>query len=368
MHRALMIATLLALAGCAEKTEEASIAAETRPGVAFEDVPEGVDEGAAPHVHDYWQGRERVTLLDASYTTEALDAVRWGVISTRVFGEPMLGGAAVDLPDGAIVYEGTGVLEVTVTWTDPAVTGVRFIHRHAGSGDIQWWTPAPNGETVALEVTPEMTDMPHAAVSRWDFLFGASGTPALAVGTLHIRMDIVKTRDVAEWPAHPDHWAAGDALLVVDAEGASRSGLAPTPFLLEDETQAPADAVRAQGLVPMETANLTVVVTVLDVEPDHVVESLHLSVRTAAHLEFDFSDADEATSVSDDGVTWTWVLPVAMETTDNPYASESAWAFRVEASYASPVPGGPSCREGCGDAELRYRIVATATRVAGPGG
>lgn len=363
---ALTVALAAMLAGCADATEPAGInesrgEAAAGPSISIESSP---DAGAAdvPHVHDYWSGRERVTLLSTDITVEPPTAVVWGAMTTRFLGETAFGGAFVTLPEGAIVYEGTGRMEITVTWSDPSITGTRFLHRHAGSGEVQPWTETPNGETVSLEVTPEMTDMPHAQTSRWVLLMAASGTPAVAIGTFHVQIDIVKTRDLAEWPAHPDLWDGQHEITIADAEGQTAGRVAPATIADRDPWAVPGDVIHAQRLVPMEAATLRVTVTVLDLDDTIEIDRLHLLTRTAIDVEFDFDDQGEPVDVSDDGMTWTWQRAIEMDETDNPYGDASAWAFRVVAGAAgAPLP---ECDNGCYEAELRYRIEAVVERSA----
>ena len=363
---ALAVALAAMLAGCADTTETAGT---QEPGgepaaAPSVEVERPADAGVAdvPHVHDYWAGRERVTLLDADFAVEPPDALVWGAQTTRFLGETAFGGAFVTFPEGAIVYEGTGRLDVTVTWSDPGITGMRFLHRHAGSGEIQPWTETPNGETVALDVTPGMTDMPHAQASRWVLLMAASGTPAVAIGSFHVQVDVVKTRDVAEWPAHPDLWEGQQRVTIADAEGQTEGRLAPAGVADTDPWAVPADALHAQRLVPMEAAKLRVVVTILDLDGTIEMERPSLLARTAFDVAFDFDDQGEPVDVSDDGMTWTWERAIDMEETDNPYADASAWGFRVVAGAAdAPLPG---CGSGCYEAELKYRLEAVVEKAA----
>ncbi|HWG89623.1 MAG TPA: hypothetical protein VNZ52_02125 [Candidatus Thermoplasmatota archaeon] len=363
---ALAVALAAMLAGCTTATEPATTNdASDEPAAAASmenETAPGTSVADAPHLHDYWSGRERVTLIDTDFTVEPPSALLWGAQTTRFLGETAFGGAFVTLPEGAIVYEGTGRMEITVTWSEPSITGMRFLHRHAGSGEIQPWTETPNGKTVALEVTPEMTDMPHAQTSRWVFLMAASGTPAVAIGTFHVLIEIVKTRDVTEWPAHPDLWGGQPQVLIAEAEGHTEGRVAPTGIASTDPWAVPADAIPAQRLVPMGAATLRVTVTVLDLEEAIQIERLHLLARTALDVEFDFDDQGDPVEVSDDGLTWTWQRTIEMDETDNPYAEASAWAFRVVAGSAGEEL--PPCDYGCYEADLRYHLTAVVEKAA----
>jgi len=357
---------VLALAGCVETAPDAPTSAtDPTPSASAASTdadPRTEDPGLGSHAHDYWSGRERVTLVDEDVSIEPPDLLLSGVMTTRFFRDPSLGGAFIVLPNGSLVYEGTGRLEIVATWDDATVNGLRFIHRHAGSGEIQPWTDAPNGETVSIEVTPDMTDMPHAQVSRWIFFFAASGTPPVASGTFHLRIDIVKTRDVAEWPAHPDHWNGASEILLVEADGSSIERVGPT--LLEEPWKDHEDAIPASAIVPMEATMLRVNVTVVSTMDPAGVGKVHLLIRTASNVLFDYDDAGDPIEVSDDKLTWTWEVPIEMDETDNPYATTSAWAFRVRAAPA-PTPQLPFCEHGCYQPEFEFRIVATVHRAAG---
>lgn len=340
--------------GDANPTTTASDDSAT-PGADADALP---DPGAAPHVHDLWEGRERITLLEEDFTVEPPEAAMWGFFTTYFFAQPSVGGFFVDLPEGAFVPEGTGLLEIQATWTDPTVTGLRFLYRHAGSGDISGWVPAPKGEVVALEVTPQMADMPHAQRTRWGFLFAADGTPPLLVGQVHLRIEAVKTRDPTLYPGHPDFWGDKTELLRLDADGETRSRIDP-PFLPmpANNLAPPEDALSLTAPVPMETAWLVVRVDVLSVEPSSLqVANLRLEARTADDLQFDFDDVEVEPEV--DGTSWTWRIPVEMQETDSPYADGSAWAILVVPEYASPVP--VDC--GCQESTLRYHATATAVK------
>jgi len=102
---ALAVALAATLAGCAgaaepAATNEARDAPVAGPGIETE---RAADAGVAdvPHVHDYWSGRERVTLLDTDITVEPTTALVWGALTTRFLGETAFGGAFVTFPERA---------------------------------------------------------------------------------------------------------------------------------------------------------------------------------------------------------------------------------------------------------------------------
>lgn len=370
----LLAALLLALplAGCAEDAAPGTVESAAAPNATLADAQDltspaasetNASLGAMPHVHDYWQGKERVTILDQDYTVDPPSAVFWGAFMFYYTREPSLGGTFVELPEGQLVFEGTGQLDVTFTWTDPTVTGIKFAYRHAGSGEFVLWEKAAQGQTVSIPVTPEMADMPHTKHSRWFFVVAGDGTPPAAVGTFHVKMDVVKMRDVTLFPPHPDFWNGAASLELLKASGVAKSQQGPQAQVQArlEPMRTPDDVVGGGRPVPMETVVLLANVTIKSVNPDLDVDHLHLLVRSADMPSFEFWDAGEATP-SADRLTWSWEIPVEMQQTDNPYVETSDWAFRVTAGYAAPAPGLPPCEDGCYNAELQYDLVVTAAR------
>lgn len=368
MHRLATPLVLLALvlAGCAEEAAPSATPAGTpgaAPAAGAEDadaVPV-VDPGSAPHVHDLWDGRERITLLEQDYTVEPPEAAMWVFMSTLFLGEPSAGGFFVELPEGQLVPEGTGRVEVTATWSDPTVSGLRFLYRHAGSGDIEGWVKAPQDEAALIEVTPEMSDMPHTQRTRWIFAFLADGAPPTAVGTVHLRMDAVRTRDPSVYPGHPDLWKGATELLRLDSDGKTTTEAVDSPFPEPGQALTPpADALILDAPVPMETATLVVRVDVQSVEPPGTtLKGLRLDYRTAADMEFDFDEVEVKPEI--DGQTYVWRIPVKMEHTDSAYAEGSAWAILVQPEVEPPVPGPLPCQ--CKEVTLRYHARVSALRL-----
>ncbi|HWG91571.1 MAG TPA: hypothetical protein VNZ52_12050 [Candidatus Thermoplasmatota archaeon] len=368
---ALLVASTPLLAGCL--TEETPQAASAEPMDTADAAPR-IDTGtgapvagrdAAPHVHDYWGGRDRVALLDQNVEIGAQDAAIWTLMSTFYTKEPMAGGFFASFPENTTVYEGTGLMEITLTWSEPTITGFKFTYRHAGSPDLQGWVPVQKDVPTVLEVTPDMTDMPHSTGSRWEFLFTATGTPAVAFGVVHVKIEIVRTRDPAVYAGHPDRWQGATTLPILEAEGvaAARGPPQQTQRMLLDPWAGPAGLLDAQAPVPMETGNLTVTVTIRSITPDHrAVDRLLLGYQTPDLSFNSYFLQDGATEVSEDRTTWTWRVPVEMDQTDSPYAETSGWSFFVRPVYASPAGDADPCREGCTVEELRYGITVVAER------
>ncbi|MHB8605005.1 MAG: hypothetical protein ACYDCK_07075 [Thermoplasmatota archaeon] len=228
---ALAVLAMMLVAGCiggsgtgAPAAPSLSAAGEKSSSSNASDVPidqgnsTNISTGATPHKHDYWRGRERVTVIDRDVPVTLQSRQAFFTLLTE--SRPAFGAAQVNLPDGQIVYEGTGRLEFTATWTDATVTGL--VMRYASTGNPQLSAPIPltSGTMVPIEVKADMTDDPHASSSLWRFVLEASGPggAGVAQGTVHVKADIVKMRDIETFPAHPDLFHGQPLVKIVDKD------------------------------------------------------------------------------------------------------------------------------------------------------
>src|SRR5688500_2010701 len=109
MMRALPLAFLL-LAGCASSPSDPAV---TESGAIVVQAPDDYsyldqsDPWSRPHLHDYWGGKTRYTLMSFSNTWHAdLYAAPLGYFTNGYYPE-----------DGRVVPQGTGNLSVNVTFT-----------------------------------------------------------------------------------------------------------------------------------------------------------------------------------------------------------------------------------------------------------
>lgn len=344
------MALALLVAGCATPAPAESAAAPA--SVATLDAAVNGTANVS-HTHDSWEGKERVALVDADFESGPMDALIWSFATTYYVRSPSFGGAFVSPSDGRLVYEGTGRIEVSATWTDPAVTAFK----------VYWVTPAsrePAGGVmlakdgkISIDVTPDMEDMAHARRSAWTLVFASD--PA-AVGTFHVRVDAVKTREVGLKPAHPDRWGGAANLTILDAEGATKPGALAAASGAADPLAPPGDALHAERVVPMETATLVVTATIGNAPPGYVPV---LDVHRAGDTSFEYRRLEANAS---SGATYTWRVPVRMEDTDPPYATQSEWWFRVRESVPGvPFPV-PPCGSACLDSAGTYHLTVVAQR------
>jgi hypothetical protein len=357
-----LLAPLLVLAGCvsdAPVAEEGDAGADAAPGEgAAAPVDDGKTEmpaevGLMPHEHDYWDGKERITLFEGTVEAGESDdpfAPFYGLPGGKVGQVPWL------LPDGTIVYEGAGQMELTATWTDPLVTSLQARYRSGASPEFGEPVPLPNGETVVLELTPEMTDLPHRSVSRWAFLFDPA-EPGALMGPFELRVEIVKVADISLFPGHPLLFAGLPEKVLHDQDHehdeVSYPKRAPNVVTQGDfgeKTFAPA------SIVPMETKAMRIEVDILEASASPGVVS---DIRFFYHgadttylghpyvLPFEGS-LEEGRLV--------YQIPVEPEQTDPPYADESQWLFFVEpTTKMTGADEEPDCG-GCTDVSLRYHV------------
>src|SRR5581483_1978073 len=224
---ALLLACALSLVGClgVDKANLASQVDSSRANATDARPIDGgtpasagnASAGAVPHKHDYWKGKERVTVLQDDITLSPTNATSFLPLFDQ---RPALGAAFLALPDGQIVYEGTGRLEFTATWSDPTITGLVLRYKSTGNPDYSQPEPLASGRALAIDVAPSMTDEPHAKSSRWGFFLEADGTggAGLADGKVSVRADIVKMRDIETFPAHPDLFAGAASVRVFDKD------------------------------------------------------------------------------------------------------------------------------------------------------
>lgn len=366
-----------ALAGCLDRGAEVAgddPAATTKQGAggfaANESLANVTDDGsmeanetlgAVPHLHDYWDGKERVTLMDEDVAIDPFTGAFFTMFNVVVAKYPAAGGTWVELPDGKIVYEGTGQLELTATWEDPAVTGLSTTFHSAADADFGDLVPLTSGTPLVVPVTPEMCDMPHAKTSRWEFVFLPPSGGA-AMGTFRLKIDIVKMRDIEKFPGHPDLFGDATEKLLLDADATSaQQGVAGQVLGIAtasggDGMFRPEGGVAPTELVPMETMELRVDVTIASATSQvGQAGNVWLLFKTADRSWFDYAGPVEGDVASGKLV---YAIPVDMLNTDSPYATASQWLFDLRVS--NELADGVDFCGACFDAQIDYHLTVTA--------
>lgn len=344
-----------------------SAAAASAANVTVDDgtTPMDADTGHAPHLHDYWTGRERVTLMDQEVTVDAQQAIPFTFFNAFM-GTPGIGGTFVELPEGSIVFEGTGQLEFTVTWTDATVTGMALRYSSAASNDFSEPEPLASGTPLVIDVTPEMTDMPHEKTSRWGFLLTPGAAGQSMVGTFHVTVDIIRMRDIGLFPGHPELFGEANTLVLYSGPGeSSQSNFATQTATFLTGGSFAEDGVASAKVVPMETLTMTANLTITDMSTSTgEVTEVWFMYRPAdswRYFRANLLEGDVASGV------FRFAWPVEMEQTDSPYADTSQWRFDVRVGTQTTGIG-PAC-DRCADVRVTYEveIVAYDSRLADAG-
>lgn len=354
-------------AGClgnsSDEAPPAAVAADS--GAANESANTSVDDGTMPmsddlghmpHLHDYWQNKERITLLDADVNVDAPTALFWTFVDA-MSGTPGVGGAQIRLPDGQTVFEGTGKLEFTATWSDPTVTGMGMAYRTPAESRFGKAAEVKSAAPVTIDVTPEMTDMPHAKTSRWQFLIMPSQAGQAIVGKFHVKVDIIRVGDIALFPGHPALFDGAHTLEIFKGSGSSTQNMFATDianFLTQQSTD---DGVMAQQVVPMETRSMTGNVTVKAVTGSSGAVKVYLLVKPADRNGYSFL---EPIAKDDEKQTYSFAWLVNMTSTDSPYATESDWKFDLFTTADDGVGGVPICQAGCASTKVDYDLEVVA--------
>jgi hypothetical protein len=354
-----------AFAGCLDDAPEEG-PAETVPQATNQTANVTVDDGLAPmpedighqpHMHDYWTGRERVTLMDDDVSSDPFTTAFFTFFNVVGAQTPGVGGTMVELPEGAIVYEGTGQLEMTVSWTDPTVTGMMVRYRSAASPDFSEPQAITKDATLAIDVTPEMSDMPHEKTSRWMFIFSAGAGQAVA-GTFHVKVDIVKMRDIEQFPGHPELFGGANTLVLFDGPAqSSQSGPATRLVQIASGGFTAQEGVPSAAVVPMETMSMTANVTITSATASVGKVTGAMFLYKPANTNR-FMRANVLASNPDTGV-YQFAWPVEMSETDSPYAESSQWAFDLRVTTDPTGLGNQQCG-GCSDAQVDYTLTVVA--------
>jgi hypothetical protein len=317
---ALLVAS--ALGGCADAPDPAD-----GPGVVVITDPlqnRTQDPGAQPHLHDYWGGQHRLTLMQETQQTGAT----W-------FSPQPISLAAFQPEPGRVVPQGAAWVNLTVGWTEEA--GALPPNRYETP---QLWVRSPadnevrlvanltqNPMAVSIPLTPAMADLPHQVLSAWRFDVKMVGTPDPVFGhwlqfsgaiTLQATTD--RGLPIEPFPAHPDRWQGRTEIPLLFADGTLFYDGDPTTGNWRCYGGCPVIHHPDDGVVvPVDAEKVT-----LTLATSGPVPALRLG------LKFHGADTREwaVAPVATDGETErTYEIVVGPTSGDGPYARQSQWEF-----------------------------------------
>ncbi|MES2155773.1 MAG: hypothetical protein V4510_11615 [bacterium] len=315
--------SIVLLAGCTSSPD----VAPNDGGVIVVDSPfnRTADQNAGPHLHDYWGGAHRLTIAD---TDVLAPGYLW-------FGDTSISVATLRPDPGHVVPQGTGWVNVTVSWTDDpqaippnTYTNVQLVVKTAGDnvGRVRAnLTSSPT--TVSLPTNLTDADLPHQVLSAWQFdlfmapTYVAGGTPAQQpeaafTGNVHFLVTADRTLPIPLFPGHPDQWQNRTEIKMFSASGHL--------FYDGDPTT---NNWRCYGGCPIVYHPDDKVVVPIDA--NHVVIKLGLSGTSPTKLGIKYHGADSRTFakavVGQDTTTMrTYTVDVGIAG-DGPYAKQSQW-------------------------------------------
>lgn len=319
------VAALSVLAGCSAPAEGPAQAAD-EPIVVTR--PDDLVNATAPgsHIHDYWGGKDRVTVVDLTHPGG---------------DEPGTGPGYANGPDivvrsfqpesGHVVPQGTAAVEVTFTWEDDQLdsyTAPVLWLKTAAQNATEEVAAVENGKPFAIETGAPDADLPHQLLSAWLFELRMSSPDPMPLrfkGSVTLKVDAVRGLPLPVYPPHPDPWQGAAELPLLTGSGqlsyfedlgdGGCNGMScPQVFRPESGRTVPADAYLVR-----------VVLTSSD------PRGLELHYHSGLQREF----ARAEPTVTTGGETTYEILVDGGG--DGPYSSQSQWEFTVLPPAAGPV-------------------------------
>lgn len=375
-----LLAVSMALAGCINKgdvAEEPTAPAQTNDtlpttlpdGREFTAVQETnkTEEGVGgmEHKHDYWQGFDQITIFDQDVSPSLTPVFERGDDSKVWIAFINLGNISEEDNRSALIYEGTGKVDFTLTGGPAWATSYQMTFRTAAS-DWTPWQPIAVGETFSYEPQKIETDMPHSFRSLWNWKLQAVA-PVPVTGDLfvsdvapegepmHVTIVVHRARDVDDWPGHPAFYDGVDERIVAENKPGKSSVQHAADVLVYGVEP---DQVVPDRLISMGTRTLDVYVNITRLELPPGVENagFHLFWRSAdttpnslGHSQFN-NETDAKTFAY-------WRLEVDDDMVDSPYQPTSRFSFKV---LATPADSSVVLCYRCMPYELEYTITVIA--------
>ncbi len=297
------------------------------------------------HAHDYWEGRQKVVVFDEVVANDFYPIIPEQDVNNGVFMK------RIRLPDGQLIFEGAGRMEVMVSQPSEGIQGMRMKYRAPNMEDQSEFVSMEFDVPVEVELTPRMTDMPHAYTSLWRWYFYSDGTAEPMSGTFKITITVYKARNVEMWPAHPDFYKDKDYRVIMEEKQGRTDyfGFGELFFSTRDN----GGAINPEFLISMGTAFVDVHYNVTGYTAPGEPSGYFLEYMNATQDDF----LRNAERISNEGNHYHYRIPVHEYAHDSPYAPGSRWQFRVLATF-----GNAGLCPGC----FPYQVEYTMSMIAYP--
>lgn len=322
---ALLAVAAVLLSGCSG-SPDGEAAAEPEPIVITR--PDDFTNATAPgsHIHDYWGGQGRITVVDATHPGGDAPGTGPGFASG-----PDVKVRSFQPDSGHVVPQGTAAVDITFTWTDAELDAyadpVLWL-KTAGQNATEEVAPVTNGEPVTIETGLADADLPHQLLSAWLFELRMSSPDPMPLrfkGAVSLKVEAIRGLPLPVFPPHPDRWLGAQELPLVEStgqlsyledlgDGGCNGMSCPQVFRPGSGRVVPSDAYLVHVTLTYGGAR-----------------DLDLHYHTGLEREFLLAEP-----ISRMGGVATYEILVG-DGGDGPYATQSQWEFTVLPPAAGPV-------------------------------
>lgn len=323
MKRFAAACLLVVLAGCSQPSSQP---AGDGPPTEITDPRDYSYLNSTPgsHVHNYWGGRDQLTLLDLDFPDHNSQT-----------GEARVVAGDFRPPEGSIVPQGTGSLDVTAHWTLGEGLPTRTNHfqrmelwaKSALDSSTHLVGPIENGQTLRINSTNDQDDPPHYVLSLWRFMLLAAnddGGDTVYAGNASMQVVVHRSLPLPVFPPHPDAWN-GAAELGLGHQGMDVDYSLQALFLGSCNGCLPIFRPQSNSTVPMDASELAVTLTT--------------SPPVQLELYYHGADTWNFTMLPSSGPAQEvreYRIPVDGRG-DSPYAKQSLWEFAISCNNPAPV-------------------------------
>lgn len=304
--------------------------------------------GFQPHLHDFWNGQDTYTLMDAPFDPAEPGPranAAWPVYAT-VLG-PTANNTLYRIPlpqwqpgHPSIVLPGTKEIRITLDWDAPTQTlpdlGVSY-----DTPEDKMYIPGfrakhlpgrPPGHEFTIPVPPKWQDNGHALWTDWRFFVhmdnapmqeGTEYRPGLMVGEIHVTIELVRGEVVLD-PPHVDWWQ-DNTTISFTIQQRRGIGIGTTAMRVAPPTH---------SIVPPATARMAFTVSWDHQNVPDSLQGFDVRVLTADQdpdaTPFEDMRRFEAVEATDTSTTYEGDLEPAWA--DPHYVTSSGWAWYLSLS------------------------------------